>query len=259
MRRTVLALCVVAGACSTYGETANAPTPGADGGATSDASADGASENDASTAEGSTSGGAFCAAHSMKKLCDDFEGRTAPAEKWNGIKAEGVPATALAIVAKEAPFESAFLRVTVPMIASTDGGWSFLVHGIPGAPSSITVALTVRANGFGGSQDYVEVATIGGSTPERLVSLFVEAGQMHFGSKDAASSLAVGTANVRTRYEMTLAGATLRVRDANGAMLGETTLVNGPFTAPIYAGVGLTYADPTAGGTIEIDDVVIDY
>lgn len=126
-----------------------------DGGATTDASSTNGGATDGGP-EAPANGGAFCAGKTAK-LCADFEGRTAPAAKWNGTRAGDAPLSALAIVPKEDPFDSAFLRVTVPALAGTEGGWSLLVHNVPGAPASLSVGITVRGSPFAGANEYVEI------------------------------------------------------------------------------------------------------
>ena len=119
-------------ACSTYGEAEPGLVPAADGGVPSDASSsDGA-------ADASTNGGASCAS-SMAKVCDDFEGRTVPSAhpQWNGIDAEGLPVTALAILPKLDGGESAFLRATAPALTASGGSWSYLLHQVTGSPAAM--------------------------------------------------------------------------------------------------------------------------
>lgn len=242
-------------ACSTYGETTPAPAPtagGGDGGAPSD---------DASTdtaVETSTNAGVSCAGNAAK-LCDDFEGRTVPSAhpKWNGIEVEGMSASALAIVPKQDGWESAFLRVTAPSLTATNGSWAYLEHDVPGSPASITIAFTVLVTGFDNAE-YVEIASIVETATQRSYGIFLEEDQIKVGARNVGQ-LSIGGGHVCARYSMTVAGDAVVVRDSGGVELAKLAGPGPAFSAPIIAGIGVVYADPTPGGTIDVDDVTIDY
>lgn len=236
-------------ACSSYGETnSNAPPPVGP-------SDSGASDSDATTGGGDADASAtFCQKNVSLKLCDDFEDGVVLDPPWNRLNAGGASRDAATI---EKVDGNALLRVAVPAGTAGSHAWCMLEHEISPVPAKMTFAVTAKTAGFVDG-DYVEVATVYEKASSRAVALFFDSGRMYFAGSGAPAT-DVGDATVASRYVVTMEGTKFTVRDAMGALRADVMITGPAYSSAVVLGVGLTYSDKTSAGTIEVDDVTLDY
>jgi hypothetical protein len=254
-------LVLAAIACSSYGETgSNEASIPADGGlsdsAASSGGADGSSSGgpESGASDANDASGTFCEQNPGKKACDDFEDGNVLGPQWNQLSAVGMPREAASIVKVGG---NSLLRVAVPMVGSS-GAWCMLQHEASPVPSKLTVTLTASTAGFG-SADYVEVMTMYEQSSNRAVALYVTDGRMFIGGGAVTAGTDVGDPTKPKRYAVTMEGKVFTVHDDAGALLATATLSGAAFTGTVVIGVGLTYSDGANPGTIDIDDVLVDY
>lgn len=256
MRVALASLVFAAVACSSYGENSGSAPPStpSDAGAI-DADSSSSVGDAAPTVDASADGGTtFCAQNAGKKLCDDFEDGELLGPPWNRLNAGFAPREAMTIVNVGG---NALARVAVPVVPMGEHAWCMLEHEVSPVPAKMTFALTAKTAGFVAG-DYVEVATIYEKASSRAVALFFDQGRMYIAGSGLVAT-DVGDATRWTRYTVTMAGTRFTVKDEAGTLRADVTITGSAYADAVVVGVGLTYSDQATAGTIDVDDVIVDY
>lgn len=248
---------VALAACSSFGDANDPDASETDGGPTVDGgtadSADGGSDVTESDAEGNVP---FCQRTVNKafKVCDDFEDSLLLNPPWEpNVELQTFNPTIVQLVE---PGDDGFVRVSVPGADTISA--AFLRHDI-GTPSKpeVKLGLTLQVSGFS-ANDYVEIATLY-RTDGPTAGIALDQGVLKLVASGKLTPIS-GSATARRRIVLTGDASSLVARDVLGNKLAELKFDAGTVVfTDLRVAIGVYYTPKCAAGTIDIDDVVIDY
>ena len=251
-------------ACSSFGDgdgdEVKPPDPAGD--ASSDATSDTTAQNDAATDGGDGDGdGAslqrFCLRNVNKdnRACDDFQTGPLLEAPWKTtLTVQDVDPTVAKLDSK---LGDDFAHFAIPTLSGTRAAYLQHDFGTIGK-GTITFGMTVQVTGFG-AEDYVELAQISNGKFGTGVAFDHETLRLYVSNGPMTDILLEARDKHRIVVEASL--NSVIARDSKGAQIARLDYTfDGGIPANLHLGVGLYYTSgTTAPGTIDIDDVTIDY
>lgn len=240
----VFALVAIAAACTTFTD------------ARSSSESD-AGSPDASTGSDATPNGAFCNQHTTEKLCDDFEDGQLLGPPWRPDPSVKIVSANVLTLAPPSGSDSAHLRVAIPAVGP--GAVASIDHDIIAPTKPLTLAFTLKVSDFA-QGEYVEVAQISSLTTSAAAGIDYFDGSLELFAEGFDSITLGGDPKVKRRYVLTASPTAISVKDGDGNLLGDIEGDGGvTIGSDLRLQLGLVYTRGTAGGTLDIDDVVLDY
>ena len=251
---SLVALSALASSCTSFGDVTPPPAD-----ASSDApSTDTGDVGDAGITDGGEDGSKepFCVRNPSHRLCDDFQDEILQAAHWDEAPAaSGLSSGVVTIAGASAGVADPVLRVDVPVVGQAS---AFLRHDI-GLPNALVeFVLTLHVTGFD-ADDYVELATIYAvGTNDSAGIAFDKNGLRLIAGEESSVPLLIAPRN-KQRLRVVLGPLDVTVFEKDGTQLGKIAFTGLTGRNDLRFGIGLVYTTGCAAGTIEIDDVILDY